>query len=170
MKRIAYAVLPTLALLSISTTPVSAQSLRSEIVGTWVVTDLANKRANGTETHPWGKDVTGRFIYGADGSYTQVQIGEKQAAFKTDEVRRPDSFLVVQIGTYTVDPDNKTVHVKVQRAGNSVRDGLEFADTVALNGDQMTVTGAPRQDKDGQFQPIQILRRFKPEDRTATTK
>lgn len=164
MKHIAYAVLPTVALLSFPMLGNAQQqtNLKEAIVGTWVVQDVANRRPDGSVQHPWGNGVTGHFVFTADGGYTQVLIGgSADPARKTADPRHPDKMTIGYVGTYTVDPDNKTLHVKLDRAANSIRDGARWDDSVAMNGDDMVITGGIRTDQAGSFTPLQMLKRFK---------
>lgn len=161
MKCSAFVLIPALAVVMPTSASVAQEaSLKTAIVGTWVLTKNINKRDNGNVTDPFGKGVGGHFVYSPDGAYTQVIIGEKKPDMKSEDPRRPDAFLITNIGTYTVDPDNKTIHIKVTRAGNSIREGNENTDTVVIKGDTAVVTGGMRRDKDGSFSPIQELRRF----------
>lgn len=162
MKHFAYALLCMLAVMPVSA-PSSAQeqSLKSAIVGTWVVQELTNRRPDGKEEHPWGTDIAGHFVYSPEGGFTQVLIANTDPALKTPDARRADGMVVAYVGTYTVNEADKTVHVKISRGANSVRNGVVFIDTAAIEGDKMVITGGTRTDQGGSFTPIQIMRRFK---------
>jgi hypothetical protein len=137
------------------------KTLKEAIVGTWTLTSVYDQYEDGKKSEPWGSGVTGHYVFGGDGSYTQLIIGDTRPDMKSDDPRRPDGFVVARLGRYTVDEAKKTVSVKVERAANSSRNGAVITQTFSINGDTASVVGSLREDKHGTFFPHSELRRFK---------
>jgi hypothetical protein len=91
--------------------------------------------------------VKGGFSFDGNGHFMWIIIGEKQAALKFDDPRRPDAYTVAQLGTYKVDGNVISIHI--ERAANSIRDGADQTLTVTGSGDSLIFTGSPRKDPKG---------------------
>ena len=117
----------------------------------------------GTKLNPWGDGMKGAFTFDKNGRFTQIFIGEKQAAMKTDDPRRADALTLAFIGSYSVSEGDKVISVRNERATNSIRDRAEQKWTVTSFGDDaMTLVGAtPRKDLHGTFIPHVELKRAK---------
>jgi ribosomal protein S16 len=105
--------------------------------------------------------VKGQYVFGSDGSYTLTIIGEPRADMKSDDPRRPDAYVIVTLGRYTVDEAKKTLAYKVERAGNSMRNGAETSDIVSISGDGASFVGSARKDQNGLFSPHAEAKRSK---------
>src|SRR5579862_7968829 len=144
-------------ILSLGLLPGSAvaqqKTLKDAIVGTWIVTAVYDQRDDGRKIESFGADVKGTYIFGPDGSYTQILFGEPQPNMKTDEMRQADGFIVAYMGRYTVDSDKQTISYTVDRAANSKRDGFAGGFTVTLSGDTASLVGTARKDANGTFAP-----------------
>jgi hypothetical protein len=103
----------------------------------------------------------GTYIFGSDGSYTQIIFGEPRPDMKSDEMRQADGFIVAYMGRYTVDAGKKIISYKVAPAANSKRDGFKGGFMVAVNGDTASLVGSPRKDAKGTLSPHIELQRFK---------
>ena len=133
------------------------KSLKEQIVGTWSITAVADQYDDGKKEITFGTGVKGVFNFDGGGRFTQLIIGEKQAAMKNDDPRRPDALTVAIIGTYAV--DGNVIKVHTDRAANSVRDGADLTYTVTGSGDTLTLAGSPRVDQKGTFKPtIEVAR------------
>jgi hypothetical protein len=135
--------------------------LKEAIVGTWTLTSVYDRYEDGTKSEPWGRGVTGHYVFGSDGSYTQVIIGDARPDMESDDPRRPDGFVMARLGRYTVDEAKRTVSIKVERAANSSRNAAIITQRFSINGDTASVVGSVRKDKYGAFFPHSELRRFK---------
>jgi hypothetical protein len=133
------------------------KSLKDQIVGTWSISAVTDQYEDGKKENPWGAGVKGVFNFDGNGHYTWIIFGEKQAAMKTDDVRRPDRLLVVQIGAYAVDGNSIKTHV--DNSANSIRDGADQTFTVTGSGDALTLAGSARKDQKGTFTPtLEVVR------------
>lgn len=135
--------------------------LKEAIVGTWVLTSIVDEYQDGTKNNPWGTGFKGVYVFGSDGSFTQIIMGEVKPALKTADPRQPDALTVALLGRYTVDEAKKTVIAKVERAANSSRNNSEQIFTVTLKGDTATLIASPRKDPKGVFSPRTEVKRFK---------
>ena len=70
---------------------------------------------------------------------------------KSDDPRRPDAFVVVNLGRFTVDETNNSISYKIERAGYSARNGGERTLTATVNGDTATLVTAKIKDQFGTF-------------------
>jgi hypothetical protein len=135
-----------------------AQSLKSEIVGTWLVTSVADQYDSGQQVNNWGT-VKGQLSFDGGGRFTQIIIGDAQPALKSPDPRTPDAPVVAFYGTYTVDEAKKIVSFNLEAASWSPRVGAAMGSTVEIKGGVMTLTGSARQDQRGTFRPRVELKR-----------
>lgn len=145
------------------TSKVAAQTktLKESIIGTWEITSVYDQYEDGKKNSPFGAGVTGRYVFGSDGSFTHSIIGEPQAEMKSNDPRRPDSLIVIFLGRYTVDEAKKTISYKIEHAGYSARNGSEQSLSVTFNGDTASFAGSSRKDQIGTFSPHFEVKRFK---------
>jgi hypothetical protein len=137
--------------------PASAQGLKEQLVGTWMLTA-------GTEQHPDGKKVTpwseGRLIFDSNGNLAFFLIGRDRPKTGNDP-RVPVGPAVAYYGTYSVNEQTKSLTWKIERALWPGFDGGERNQSVALTGDTMTTTGSPVQTPQGAIIPINEWKRVK---------
>jgi hypothetical protein len=126
-----------------------------------LVTAEYDQYEDGKKVDSFGSGVKGTYVFGDDGSYTQILFGEPRPDMKSDELRQADGFIVAYIGRYTVNADKKTISYKVERAANSKRNGFEGGFAVTLNGDTAVLVGSSRKDANGTFAPHIEVQRFK---------
>lgn len=149
-----------LALLT-GTAVAQQRSLKETIVGTWSVTSIYDLYEAAEKRNPWGDGMKGTFTFDSNGRFTQIFIGEKQPAMKSDDPRSADALVLAFIGAYTVDEGEGIIWVRNERATNSMRDRAEQRwKIVARSTDAMTLVGAtPRKDLRGMFVPHVEVRR-----------
>ena len=133
------------------------KSVKEQIVGTWSIASVVDQYEDGKKEVTFGAGVKGVFNFDGNGRFTWIIIGEKQAAMKTDDIRRPDALTVVQFGTYAV--EGNVIKMHTERNQNSVRDGADSTLAVTGSGDALTFTASPRKDQKGTFTPtLQVVR------------
>lgn len=137
------------------------RSLGESLLGTWSITTVYDVFDDGKKVNQWGDGVHGHYVFGADGSFTQVIIGEKRADLANDAFARPDAPVVAVVGRYTVDEGAKAVRLHTFRGSNSRRDNTDQVLTITLNGDQMSTVSSIRQTQDGRYSPHSEAKRFK---------
>jgi hypothetical protein len=147
--------------LPMNTVLAQQKTLKETIIGTWTLTSVYDQYEDGKKNDPWGPGVKGNYVFGSDGSFTQVIIGEPHADMKSDDPRRPDGYVVVLLGRYNVDEAKKIITYKVERAANSMRNGADQSLTVLISGDSASFVGSPRKDQNGMFSPHSEVKRFK---------
>jgi len=137
----------------IQPTKVLAQhkTLRESLIGTWVINSVRNQYDDGKTISPFGAGVTGRYVFGPDGSFSETIIGEPRADMKSDDPRRPDGYVVINLGHFVVDEDKKSISYKIERAGYSARNGSERNLIATVNGDSATLVTAKIKDQFGTF-------------------
>jgi len=134
------------------------QSLKSSIVGSWLVTSVVDQYDSGQKVNNWGH-AKGNMTFDAGGRFTQIIIGDAQPGLKTADPRKPDAAVVAYYGTYAVDESKKTVSFNIEAASYSARVGASFPSTFEVKGDVITMVGAARKDQLGQFRPMLELKR-----------
>jgi hypothetical protein len=127
------------------------KTLRESLIGTWVINSVKNQYDDGKTISPFGAGVTGRYVFGADGSFSETIIGEPRADMKSDDPRRPDAFVVVNFGHFIVNEEDKSISYKIERAGYSARNGSERSLIATVNGDSATLITAKIKDQFGTF-------------------
>jgi hypothetical protein len=140
---LAFAVAPGMAL---------AQSLKSAIVGSWLVTSIVDRYDTGEPINNWGTPK-GNITFDAAGRFSQIIIGDAEPALKGADPRRPDAPVVAYYGTYTVNEATKTVTFRLEAAAFSPRAGATLTSTVELKGGTMKIIGSGRKDQRGGFRP-----------------
>jgi Lipocalin-like domain len=133
------------------------KALKEQIVGTWSIASAFDQYEDGKKEVTFGVGVKGGFSFDGNGRFMWTIIGEKQAAMKSDDPRRPDAFTVALVGTYAVEGNVISIHI--ERGANSIRDGADQTLTVTGSGDSLTFTGSPRKDQKGTFSPsLEVVR------------
>jgi hypothetical protein len=136
-------------------------TLRDSLVGTWEIISVQNKYDDGKTMTPFGAGVSGRYVFGRDGTFSETIIGEPRADLKTGDPRRPDAYTVINLGHFTVDEVNKSISYKIERAGYSPRNGGERTLMATVHGDTATLVTDRIKDQFGFFSFQADVRRDK---------
>jgi hypothetical protein len=134
------------------------QSLKSALVGSWLVTSVVDQYDSGEKVNNWG-NAKGNLTFDAAGRFSQIIVGDAQPALKTADPRKPDAPVVAYFGTYAVDEAKKAVSTTIEAASYSARVGVSFPSSIEVKGDVMRLVGAVRKDQKGEFRPILELKR-----------
>jgi hypothetical protein len=111
----------TLAALSLAlTTSAAAQTLRSQLVGTWDFIVAEVKAPDGRISYPFGKSPKGILIFTPDGRFAQVHVGDVPKIASNNRLKgTPEEYAAIMhgslsvFGTYTVDEAKKTVTYRI---------------------------------------------------------
>ena len=126
-------------------------SLRDSLIGTWTITAVRNHYDDGTTRTVFGAGVTGRYVFGRDGVFSETIIGEPRADLKSSDPRKPDAYVVVNLGHYTVDEANRTISYRIDRAAYSPRNGGERSLIATMHGGTASLVTAKIKDEFGTF-------------------
>jgi len=145
---------PMLLLLAVAAVPCMAlaQSLKSAIVGSWLVTSIVDRYDSGEQINNWGTPK-GNISFDAAGRFSQIIVGDAEPALKSADPRKPDAPVVAYYGTYSVNEATKTVTFQLEAASFSPRAGATFTSTVDIKGGTMKIIGSGRKDQRGAFRP-----------------
>jgi hypothetical protein len=126
-------------------------TLRDSLIGTWTITAVTNQYDDGKTLAVFGAGVTGRYVFGRDGIFSETIIGEPRADLQSNDPRRPDAYVVVNLGHYTVDEVKRSITYKIDRAGYSARNGSERSLIATVHGDTATFVTGKIKDEFGTF-------------------
>src|ERR1700757_803699 len=101
-------------------------SVSNPLVGTWRLTSLVNKDAQGNLTHPWGAKPVGTFMFGPDGNFAEIIINEEKANASLD-----------YFGTYSVE-GGKSLLLHVSGCSAPQFIGEDIQKQITLSSDQMS--------------------------------
>jgi|SRR5581483_1641403 len=136
--------------------PGHAQTLKQQLVGTWILTNGMEKYPDKTLT-PW---ETGNLTLTPDGHVTFFLIGKDRP--KTDKnPRNPIAPVVAYYGTYTLDESAKTIFFHIDRGASPIFDKAERKQSITLNGDSLVTSGIPTQTPEGTMTPVNEWKRAK---------
>jgi len=136
------------------------KSLKDQLVGTWLFVSVYDQYEDGKKAHTFGSNPKGQWIFGNDGRFAEILVGEPQPELRTKDPRRPDAFIVAWYGTYTVNEADKTVTWRAEGGGYSPRFGVDSKIVITkITGDTLTYVGSPRKDHIGSFLPHAELMR-----------
>ena len=129
------------------------KSMSKEVIpnlaGTWKLISFHSKDSSGQTTYPFGKDAQGRLIYEPDGRLAVQVMNPNRPRFASDdplvtseaEVRAAFDGYTAYYGTYSVNPDEKTIvhHIEVALLPNWV--GTDQRRHFEFDGKYLTLKG-----------------------------
>jgi hypothetical protein len=120
-----------------------------ELDGSWKLISFYSKDSNGQTTYPFGKDARGRLIYGPDGRLAVQLMNPNRPRFASNdplvtseaEVRAAFDGYTAYYGTYSVNPDEKTIvhHIEAALLPNWV--GTDQLRHFEFDGKYLTLKG-----------------------------
>ena len=119
------------------------------LAGSWKLISFHSKDSSGQTTYPFGKDAQGRLIYEPDGRLAVQLMNPNRPRFASDdplvtseaEVRAAFDGYTAYYGTYSVNPDEKTIvhHIEVALLPNWV--GTDQRRHFEFDGKYLTLKG-----------------------------
>ena len=117
-----------------------------DIVGSWQLVSFSSQDASGRKAYPFGKDARGKLTYEPDGRMAVQIMNPDRPGFASDdplvtseaEVRAAFGGYTAYYGTYTVDPDERTIMHHIEAAllpnwvGTDQRRRYEFDGTYLI--------------------------------------
>jgi hypothetical protein len=107
----------------------------SKLVGSWKLISFQTQDPGGQTTYPFGKDAQGRLIYEPDGRMAVQLMNPNRPGFASGdplitseaEVRAAFGGYVAYYGTYSINPDEKTIvhHIEAALLPNWVKTGQQ---------------------------------------------
>ncbi len=135
-------------------------SLKDQIVGTWLFESVYDQFEDGRKVFPFGEKPKGQWIFGSDGRFAEIIVGEPRPELKSNDRRRPDAFIVAWYGTYSVNEAEKVITWRPEGGGYSGNIGHEIKlKVVEVTKDKLSYVGLPRAGHEGKFSPHTELRR-----------
>jgi Lipocalin-like domain len=101
-------------------------SATNPLVGSWRLTSLVNKDANGNLTYPWGAKPVGMFVFGQDGNFAEMIINEEKPNASVD-----------YFGTYSVE-NGKVLRLHVVGCSSPQFRGQDIERQITLSSEQLS--------------------------------
>jgi hypothetical protein len=125
------------------------QEVVHELVGSWKLISFHSKDPSGQIAYPFGKDAQGRLIYEPDGRMAVQLMNPNRPGFASDdplvtseaEVRAAFGGYTAYYGTYSVNPDERTIvhHIEAALLPNWV--GAHQQRLFEFDGKYLTLNG-----------------------------
>jgi hypothetical protein len=126
-----------------------SKEVTPNLAGTWKLISFHSKDSNGQTTYPFGKEAQGRLIYEPDGRLAVQVMNPNRPRFASGdplvtseaEVRAAFDGYTAYYGTYSVNPDEKTIvhHIEVALLPNWV--GTDQRRDFEFDGKYLTLKG-----------------------------
>jgi hypothetical protein len=126
-----------------------SKEIMPKLAGTWKLISFHIKDSSGQTTYPFGKDAQGRLIYEPGGRMAAQLLNPNRPRFASDdplvtseaEVRAAFGGYTAYYGTYSVNPDQKTIvhHIEVALLPNWV--GTDQLRHFEFDGKYLTLQG-----------------------------
>jgi len=151
MKRTIAVVLGVVSAMALATSA-TAQSLKQQLVGSWIVVSNEITPVNGTKQPFYGaaSNLKGMLVLDPNGRYASVQGRSDRPKFKSasrlqleatpDELKAAILGFGANTGTWSVNEADKTLIRKYEIALIPNNDGQERKDAVSLAGDELKLT------------------------------
>jgi hypothetical protein len=122
------------------------QTLRQQLVGSWVLVSNDNVAPDGTKRQLYGPYPKGILILSAEGRYAQVQVNPDRPKFKgktrldgtPEENKAAMAGTVAHFGTWSVNEVEKTLIMRSEGNLFPNDEGTESKRAVILAGDELT--------------------------------
>lgn len=147
MMRAKSLILTTLSLVLLGVTaPAQAQSLKQQLVGTWIVVSSSTKLPDGSPA--WGSNPKGLVIFTENGRYSSHLMRSDRPKFASnnrttgtpEENKAAVQGAISSFGTYSVDEANKTFTIRYEASSYPNLEGTEQTRPLTIAGDELKVT------------------------------
>jgi hypothetical protein len=122
------------------------QTLRQQLVGSWVLVSNDNLAPDGTKRQLYGQNPKGILILAADGHYAQVQVNPDRPKFKgktrldgtPEDNKAAMAGTVAHFGMWSINEGEKTLIMRSEGNLFPNDEGNESKRAVVLAGDELT--------------------------------
>ena len=126
----------------------NGDTLRKQLVGTWVLDDMHADTWDGDDRNPFGANPQGRMVLDQAGHAAVVIIGADRVPFRSgdrltgsaDENQAAVQGSQAFYGTYTVGESDHTLVFHIERSSFRNWDGTAQESTIKVEGDELTQT------------------------------
>jgi hypothetical protein len=139
------------------TVPATAQSLKEQVVGTWLLISGMEKTSDGKSSPVW---VNGCLILDSTGHVAFFLVGKDQPEDSADRRTSSAPFINFQ-GLYKLNDAARTLIFTPEIVSSSSLDRVVHKQTVSFNGDTMILTASPVKTSEGEIIPINEWTRAK---------
>jgi hypothetical protein len=126
---------------------------KQDLLGAWTLEEMYTEAADGTKTHPMGRDAGGAIMYTADGHMTAIThcAGRHLPADRPSDEDRAEAFLSYfnYAGTWSLDGD-KVTHT-IRHALDPNMEGVALTREVDHQGNRMVLSALAPDGETRQF-------------------
>ena len=124
-------------------------SLRDQLIGTWLAVSVLTTHPDGTKSETFGTNVKGTQVFDEHGRVVIVLMRPDLPKFNSnnrDAGTAEENKAVVQgssslFGTYSVDEETRSITIQIEAATFPNWTGTTQKRGIAISGDELTVTG-----------------------------
>ncbi len=141
----------------------AADTLRSQLVGSWKIVSVYDQFADGSRRNTWGSGAQGQFIFTPGGQMSFIIVGSDRPAKAGGVPSEPVGPAFAGAGTYSVDEGARTFSTTIEQSTFPQWQGQTLLRRVEkLDGDELKFTASSVTDANGaQFVPHLELTRMK---------
>lgn len=155
---------PWIIVLSIMATSIahaSAQTLKEQLVGTWILTSNFEEYQDGRRENPFGPNLKGQVTFDSTGRFSVLLIPSDRAKAGGNS-RNPVGPAVGHFGTYSVDEADKSLthHIESSLFPNFEGASRKYSIT-SIGADVLRLRGTSIPSPQGAFVPVQEWKRVK---------
>jgi hypothetical protein len=143
------------ATLALSLPAISAvgqqQSLKEQLVGTWMLVSWEQKKSDGTKVQRYGANPTGIAFFDAGGRYIITVMRSDRAKYASnalwqgtaEENKTTADGTITYFGTYSVGEADSSIAIHIEGSSFPNWNGGDQKRIVAITGDELTLTVRP---------------------------
>jgi hypothetical protein len=159
-RRTTFTWIAAIAMVTVSTTTASAQTLKEQLTGTWTLVSNIEKYQDGKEDNSFGPNMKGQLMLSPTGRFSMFLISGDRPKSVADPTM-PIGPAIAYFGTYSVGEGDKTLVYHVEGATFPNFEGSDQKATVTIKGDELSYVRSPIPSPRGPFVPSLVWKRAK---------
>jgi len=134
--------------MSLSVGDAAGQSLKEQLLGTWILVSHESVRGDGAKSSVYGANPKGVAFFDAGGHFIITAMRSDRAPYAADfptqgtaeENKATAQGTITYFGTYSISEADRTIAIHVEASSFPNWNGADQKRAVALIGDQLTLT------------------------------
>jgi hypothetical protein len=128
-----------------------SQSLKGQLVGTWLLASWEQRKGDGTKVQRYGENPVGIAFFDSGGRYIITVMRSDRAKYASDalwqgtaeENKATADGTITYFGTYSVSEADSSIAIHIDGSSFPNWNGVDQKRIVAIAGDQLTLTVRP---------------------------